>query len=83
MLQRLQGARGAGERPYRVNSVRCSPFRVRPPPVPPALTAGLQNEISHASIPDSEGLAIHQTNSGTADTMAVAFIAKVGWFTSN
>ena len=26
MLQRLQGARGAGERPYRVNSVRCSPF---------------------------------------------------------
>ena len=40
MLQRLQGARGAGERPYRVNSVRCSPFPRATAAVPPALTAG-------------------------------------------
>ena len=42
MLQRLQGARGAGERPYRVNSVRCSPFSRATAAVPPALTAGMQ-----------------------------------------
>ena len=42
MLQRLQGARGAGERPYRVNSVRCSPFPRATAAVPPALTAGMQ-----------------------------------------
>ena len=42
MLQRPQGARGAGERPYRVNSVRCSPFPRATAAVPPALTAGMQ-----------------------------------------
>ena len=43
MLQRPQGARGAGERPYRVNSVRCSPFPRATAAVPPALTAGMQD----------------------------------------
>ena len=83
MLQRLKGARGAGERPYRVNSVRCSPFPRATAAVPPALTAGMQNAKAHACRPDGEGLAIHWTNSGTADTTAVLFLENIASFTSN